>query len=66
MTREELKQAALSLPFEPGVYLNGKFGVRIEDSVVMKDGKPSSFMKTAKYLQTVKNGKLIKYVGKGK
>ena len=51
---------------EPGVYLNGKFGVRIEDSVVMKDGKPSSFMKTAKYLQTVKNGKLIKYVGKGK
>ncbi len=24
---------------EPGIYLNGKFGIRIEDTVVMKDGR---------------------------
>ncbi len=29
---------------EPGVYLAGKLGVRIEDSVTMKDGKVVSFM----------------------
>ena len=30
---------------EPGVYLQGKLGIRIEDSVTMKDGKVVSFMK---------------------
>ncbi len=30
---------------EPGVYLAGKFGIRIEDSVTLKDGKTVSFMK---------------------
>ncbi|MBI5309771.1 MAG: M24 family metallopeptidase, partial [Actinobacteria bacterium] len=33
---------------EPGVYLDGKFGVRIEDLVVVRDGAPrvlSSFTK---------------------
>lgn len=30
---------------EPGVYLAGKLGIRIEDSVTMKDGKVVSFMK---------------------
>ena len=29
---------------EPGVYLQGKLGIRIEDSVTMKDGKVVSFM----------------------
>ena len=30
---------------EPGVYLAGKYGIRIEDSCYMKDGKTHSFMK---------------------
>ena len=51
---------------EPGVYLNGKFGIRIEDSVLMCEGKPKTFMKTPKYLQIVKNGKLKRYTGIGK
>jgi Xaa-Pro aminopeptidase len=51
---------------EPGVYVNGKFGIRIEDSMIMENGKPRSFMKTSKKLQTLKNGKLVSYVGKGK
>lgn len=29
---------------EPGVYLDGKFGVRIEDTVYLSDGKVKSFM----------------------
>jgi len=51
---------------EPGVYLNGKFGIRIEDTVVMKDGKPHTMMKTPKELCVLKGGKLVKYNGKGK
>lgn len=35
---------------EPGVYFNDKFGIRIEDSCYMKDGKVVSFMKTTKEL----------------
>lgn len=35
---------------EPGVYFNDKFGIRIEDSCYMKDGKAVSFMKTTKEL----------------
>ena len=35
---------------EPGVYFNDKFGIRIEDSCYMKDGKAVSFMKTTKDL----------------
>ena len=29
---------------EPGVYLAGKFGIRIEDTITLKDGKVKSFM----------------------
>ncbi len=35
---------------EPGVYFEGKFGIRIEDSVCLEDGKTVSFMKTEKTL----------------
>lgn len=39
---------------EPGVYLDGKFGIRIEDTVVMKNGKPSTFMSgSTKFLVTI-------------
>ena len=36
---------------EPGVYVAGKYGIRIEDTVILKDGKIQSFMgKTQKTL----------------
>ena len=36
---------------EPGVYVEGEYGIRIEDTVVLKDGKIKSFMgKTQKTL----------------
>lgn len=33
---------------EPGVYLNGKFGIRIEDTVYLENGKCQSFFKISK------------------
>lgn len=42
---------------EPGVYFAGEFGIRIEDSCYLKDGKAVSFMhKTEKKLVIVNNG----------
>ncbi len=35
---------------EPGVYFEGKFGIRIEDSVLLQDGRVESFMKSEKKL----------------
>ena len=46
---------------EPGVYLNGKFGIRIEDTVHMKLGKSETFMTTTKDLCVLEDGKLKKY-----
>ena len=46
---------------EPGVYLNGKFGIRIEDTVVMKNGRPQTFMTETKDLCVFAGGKLKKY-----
>jgi Xaa-Pro aminopeptidase len=33
---------------EPGVYINGKFGIRIEDTVYLENGKCKSFFKISK------------------
>ncbi len=41
---EEVLQDGMVFSDEPGVYLAGKFGVRIEDSCCMKGGKVHSFM----------------------
>lgn len=38
---------------EPGVYLDGKFGIRIENTVTLKGGKVVPFMKTTKKLVTL-------------
>jgi Xaa-Pro aminopeptidase len=29
---------------EPGIYVAGEYGVRIEDTITLKDGKVKSFM----------------------
>lgn len=39
---------------EPGVYFNDKFGIRIEDSVILDDGKVRSFMTATKKLVRLK------------
>ena len=41
---EEILENGMVFSDEPGVYLAGKLGVRIEDSVYLKDGKVVSFM----------------------
>lgn len=38
---------------EPGVYLDGKFGIRIENTVTLSDGKVVPFMKTTRKLVTL-------------
>lgn len=38
---------------EPGVYLDGKFGIRIENTVTLSDGKVVPFMKKTKKLVTL-------------
>ena len=45
--REVLKDGMV-FSDEPGVYLAGKLGIRIEDSMYLKDGKARSFMKKTK------------------
>ncbi len=48
---EEILQDGMVFSDEPGVYFAGEFGVRIEDSCYMKDGKVRSFMhKTSREL----------------
>ena len=42
---EEVLQDGMVYSDEPGVYLAGQYGIRIEDSCYMKDGKTVSFMR---------------------
>ena len=45
---------------EPGVYLDGKFGIRIEDSAYLSNGKYVSFMKDDKSLVVINEGKITR------
>ena len=45
---------------EPGVYLDGKFGIRIEDSAYLSNGKYKSFMKDDKSLVVINDGKITR------
>lgn len=36
----EVLQTGMAVTVEPGIYLENKFGVRIEDSIIITDGKP--------------------------
>ncbi|NOJ28525.1 MAG: Xaa-Pro aminopeptidase [Nitrososphaera sp.] len=36
----EVLKPAMAVTVEPGIYLEGKFGVRIEDSILVTDGRP--------------------------
>ncbi|HBF86825.1 MAG TPA: peptidase M24 family protein, partial [Clostridiales bacterium] len=45
---------------EPGVYIDGKFGIRIEDSACLSGGEYKSFMKDDKKLILLGDGKIRK------
>jgi Xaa-Pro aminopeptidase len=51
--QEVLKDGAV-FSVEPGVYLEGEFGIRIEDTVTLANGKCLSLMKTDKNLLVIK------------
>ena len=46
----EILRNGMVFSIEPGVYFEGKFGIRIEDSVVLENNRVRSFMQTDKKL----------------
>ena len=44
MKSEEELRANMSVTIEPGIYLENKFGVRIEDTIIIKEGKPPAIL----------------------
>ena len=53
-TRSTTKlQNNMAITVEPGIYIENKFGVRIEDSVIVKDNKPVVMHKFTKELLTL-------------
>ena len=47
---EQILEENMVFSIEPGVYFEGKFGIRIEDSACMAGGRAESFMRSAKEL----------------
>jgi Xaa-Pro dipeptidase len=45
--------AGMAVTVEPGVYLEGRGGVRIEDTLVVRDGGPELLTRTTKELVEV-------------
>jgi Xaa-Pro aminopeptidase/Xaa-Pro dipeptidase len=43
----------MAITVEPGIYIPNKFGVRIEDSLIVKDNKPILLHKFTKELVTL-------------
>ena len=53
-TRSTTKlQNNMAITVEPGIYIENKFGVRIEDSLIVKDKKPIVMHKFTKELVTL-------------
>ena len=52
-TGEGRLSAGMAVTVEPGVYLSGKGGVRIEDTLVVRDGDPELLTLTTKQLVVV-------------
>lgn len=52
-TGEGTLSAGMAVTVEPGVYLSGKGGVRIEDTLVVRDGDPELLTLTTKQLVVV-------------
>ena len=41
MKSAEVLKANMAVTVEPGIYLENKFGVRIEDSIIVTAGRPN-------------------------
>jgi Xaa-Pro aminopeptidase len=52
-TKEKIKNNVV-FTIEPGIYIKGKFGIRIEDTVVMENGKVVSLNHTSKNITIIK------------
>ena len=52
-SRDNLEENAV-FTVEPGVYLNGKFGIRIEDTATIKNGKAERLFTDSKELFVIK------------
>ena len=50
---ELLLQPGMTFSVEPGIYIPGRFGVRIEDTVAVMDGGPQRFNHATRELQIV-------------
>ena len=50
---EAVLRDRMTFSIEPGVYFEGKFGIRIENTVMLQDGKIFDFMKTDKKLMVL-------------
>jgi Xaa-Pro aminopeptidase/Xaa-Pro dipeptidase len=50
---EEIVKPGMAVTIEPGIYINGKFGVRIEDSVIIKTANSKD--KSPKNRNTISN-----------
>ncbi len=53
--KKEVLRDGLVFTIEPGVYLDGKFGVRIEDTVVLDDGRVERLFSDNKKLYIIKD-----------
>ena len=49
----EVLKPNMAVTVEPGIYLEGKFGVRIEDSIIVQNGKPQVLNRFTKDLVSV-------------
>lgn len=54
---EEILEDNTVFSIEPGIYLDDKFGVRIEDTVVLKNGKIETLSKASKEITIIAGGK---------
>ncbi|WP_415282049.1 M24 family metallopeptidase [Candidatus Nitrososphaera sp. FF02] len=50
MNSGEVLQSNMAVTVEPGIYLQGKFGVRIEDSIIVTGGRPKVLNRFTKEL----------------
>ena len=62
MDGETTIQDGMMFSVEPGVYFPGKYGIRIEDQILMKDGRAEALHSFTKDLTVIRPGRgLCKY-----
>ena len=54
MKNTEVLKPGMAVTVEPGIYLENKFGVRIEDSIIVRNGRPQVLNRFTKDLVVVR------------